>query len=80
MLNGVSLSQQRGQLLSRQISEPLVPRFPAPRYQAAVPIRLDPRAKNVSDGNVVSGVGHLTQNAATPGNVRPAKPPAISRR
>jgi hypothetical protein len=59
VLKGKSLPQQCGQFLSRQISERLVPRCSAPGYQATVPIRLDPRAKNVGDGNVVIGVSHL---------------------
>jgi len=43
MLKGDALSQQHGQLLSRQIPEWLTPSLHAPFYQAAVPIRLNPR-------------------------------------
>jgi hypothetical protein len=55
VLNGDALPQQRGQLLSRQVSERLVPGPLAPLNQAAVKIRLNPRADKVCDGNSVSG-------------------------
>ena len=60
LLNGKSLAQQCGQILVRQIAEWLVPCFPQTSDQPAVPVRIDPGAKNVGDGDVIQGGRHLT--------------------
>ena len=60
LLNGKSLAQQCCQILVRQIADWLVPCSPQTIDQPAVPVRIDPGAKNVGDGDFIHGSRHLT--------------------